>query len=84
LETNGRAVLGGCVAIERLVTSGRVFEAGGEAKERIITLSRVTAGIASVRCWGNRLRWRRQREASKRERDEKESEPQRRTVNRSG
>jgi len=29
------------------------------------------------------LRWRRQREASKRERDEKESEPQRRTVNRS-
>jgi hypothetical protein len=36
----------------------------------------VLIGIASVRCWGNRLRCGRKRKPCERERDENESEPQ--------
>src|SRR5438128_1894871 len=78
----GRIAEAGCVAEERIKTNRRIIRACSEAKERISTLDRILAGIASVRCWGNRSRLRRKPKAGQRQRDEKKTEPQRRSVGR--
>src|SRR5439155_22710927 len=72
--------------VKRKVTANfksGVVEAGCEAEERISALCGVAVGIASVRWRLNRSSHRRKRKASEDERDEEESEPQRRPVNRS-
>ena len=61
-------------------SQSRIVNAGGEAKESASALGRVGASIAPVRSRGNpESVWgQRKRKPCKRERDEKESEPQRR------
>src|SRR5438552_1376872 len=66
---------------KRTQTDGRVLGARCEGIERIITLGGVAARIASVRWWTNGLHWLQKREADKRKRAEKATEPQRRAVN---
>jgi hypothetical protein len=78
IKTVGRVVAPGGVAIKRTITDGRVVAAACEAEERRITLSGVAVGIASVRCRGNRSGRRRKCKPGEGERDEEESEPQRR------
>ena len=70
--------------MERVKTDGRVVRAGREALERISTLSGVVVGITSVRCWCNSesFRGRAKRKPDERERDEHQTAPQRRPVNR--
>jgi hypothetical protein len=56
------------------------WKSAGEALECVLTLGRVGVGIASVRCWANRLHDRRKRKAAERERNEKKTAPKRRAA----
>src|SRR5207237_8938 len=51
--TGGRVEAASCVVIEGFKTDVRVVEAAGETEAGVSSLSRVLAGIASVRCWRN-------------------------------
>jgi hypothetical protein len=69
---------------ERIKTQARIVDTGCEAEERILTLSRVAAGIASVRRRADpeSVRGRRKPKAGERERDQNETATPRRTPNR--
>jgi hypothetical protein len=80
LKTGRGVLIADSSVIEGLITEGGIPDAGCEAKKSVLALSGVAAGIAPVRCRGNRLNSRRKRKAAERERDEKETAPQRRAA----
>src|SRR5204862_3536541 len=66
-----RVFLARCVPVKRSESDRRVVGSDCQAEERIITLSRVLAGIASVRWWINGPDGGRERKAAERERCER-------------
>ena len=72
----------GSIVKERTCTHGRIGDPASEVEQSVRTLSGVGAGIASVRGRSNpeSVRGRTKRKAAERERDEKETAPQRRAV----
>ncbi len=70
------------VGKERIKADGRVVAADCEAEEGISTLSSVGVGITSVRWWTDGLDCLRKSKAGEHERDEQETAPQRRPINR--
>src|SRR4030095_12819503 len=71
VRTNRSVTAAVGVGKERIKANGRVHDASGEAKKRIIARRRVTAGIAAIRRWENRLRCGREPKASERQCHEK-------------
>jgi len=83
LKTAGRVVVAAGVVIERLKTNSRVLAAvvgryASKRKESIGALGGVAVGIASIGQWANRSHRRRKPKTGERQRDEQESESQRR------